>query len=329
MASPSLDTELRQTALPDQEQKSGQQIQVWPRRSPLSPGLMAIVLALAVFVCEASVMLLLYYLPPVSPVLEAIFDSSALVLSLLPVYLLLYKPFWSEHQQFSKEVSSLSRKLMKSAEDERKRVSHDLHDQCGQTLTALQFRTEALRRCITKEECDLQGQVEEMSKLISQLTDELREVTYRLRPETLEKLGLVSAMENLTADFKAIQPEVQVVENYSLAERIHSGLSEAAELALFRICQECLHNISKYAEAKLVTITLEPQRKYVLLEVRDDGKGFIVRRCHGGRRKGRQGFGLLGIRERVADLGGRFDLATQLGNGTCVRVLIPIESEGA
>lgn len=324
MASPSLDTELHQS-LASQDRKYKPKVRSWPHRSPLSPGLMVIVMSLAIFGCETAVMYLFYGLPPQ----EAFLDSSILLLSLVPFYLFFYRPFWNEHQQFSQEVSSLSRKLMKSVEDERKRVSHDLHDQCGQTLTALQFRTEALRKSIAVENTAQQDQVREMSRLITQLSNELREVTCQLRPETLEKLGLVSAMENLTSDFRIIHPEVQIVEHYYLSDRANSGLNEAAELALYRICQECLHNIAKYAEANLVTIFLEQKAGQVLLRVTDDGVGFVVRRCHGGRRKGRQGFGLLGIRERVDELGGTFDLTTQLERGTTVKVVIPIASEGA
>ncbi len=247
----------------------------------------------------------------------------------VPFYFFFYRPFWNEHRQFSAEVRVLSRKLMESVEDERKRLSHDLHDQCGQTLTALQFRTGALQKGLQKENSGQQQQVQEMKSLISQLSDELRDVTYSLRPETLEKLGLVSAMQDLAADFRTIHPEVQLHEDYNYSTNVHPDLRETIELAIYRICQECLNNISKYADAKQVNLHLADHSGHIILYVTDDGKGFIVRRCHGGKRDGRQGIGLLGIRERVDELGGSFDLTTQPGCGTSVKVVIPIAEEEA
>ena len=329
MAIPSLDTEQHSPLpLPGQTKKHKIQVLGWPRRSPLSPKHMLAVMALAIFLCELGVMSLLYILPPIKPIMEAIVDSSVLLLSLLPIYFFLYRPFWNEHQQFSTEVCVLSRKLMKSVEEERKRISCELHDQFGQTLTALKFRTDALRKSLPQENTDQQDQVREMSHIITQLSNELREVTSLLRPETLDELGLVPAIQNLAADFRAVHPEVQIDEHYELDDRVNSGLNEAVELALYRVCQECLNNIGKYAGANLVTIFLEQQAGKILLVVTDDGVGFTVRRCHGGRREGRQGIGLLGMRERVDDLGGAFDLITQPGSGTIVKVVIPIASEG-
>ena len=327
MTTTSLDTEL-QLPLSDHAQKQTTQARSWPRHSPLSPAQMVAVMALAIFICECGVMFLLYKLPPLEPIMEAIVDSSALLLSLLPFYFFLYHPFWREHQQFSTEVSVLSRKLIKSVEDERKRLSHDLHDQFGQTLTALKFRTDALQKCIPQENTDQQNQVREMSHIITQLSNELREVTCLLRPETLDKLGLVPAMQNLAAGFRAILPEVKIDEHYELSDRTSTGLNETVELTLYRVCQECLHNIGKFAEAELVTISLKEQAEQILLVDTDDGVGFVVRRFHDGQREGRQGIGLLGIRERVDDLGGTFDLTTQPGSGTTVKVIIPIASEG-
>jgi signal transduction histidine kinase len=95
-------------------------------------------------------------------------------------------------------------------------------------------------------------------------------------------------------------------------------------MALYRICQECLNNIQKHADATRVRIQLERQANNVYLNIADNGKGFTIRRCHGGKRGGRQGIGLLGIRERVNDLAGKFTLTSSKGKGTQVEIFLPI-----
>ena len=148
-------------------------------------------------------LLLAVLLPNISGVVEGVLDATILLVLLSPLYLLFYRPFWQEHQNFSREVKHLSRKLMKTAEDERKRISHDLHDQCGQTLTALQFGFDALRRSLP-ESCDeSKTQIKELSGILSQLGNELREVTHRLRPDLLDQLGL----KERSRDYRGAKPD--------------------------------------------------------------------------------------------------------------------------
>lgn len=307
------------TAVAEERRDNKNRARPWKGPVPLSPKRMALLMGLAVFFCEAFAMLLIAQLPELSGVTEVLVDSSILLVLLTPLYLFYYRPFWSEHQTFSREVSFLSRKLLRTVEEERKRVSHELHDQCGQTLTALQFGLEALRKGMT-EECDeAKEQVRELTALVGQLSNEMREVTHSLRPALLEQIGLEAALRSLIAEFSRLHSEIEISESYCGEGGDRAKYDDEVELALYRICQECLNNISKHALADKVIVRLEEDDEWVVLNMGDHGCGFDPRQ--GGDQ--RKGFGLLGIRERVADLGGTFRLSTGVGKGTFITVELP------
>ena len=300
----------------------------WQRSSFFSPPRMVLLMATAIFVCEISDMILLYHLPPVSPMLEAIIDASILLLLLTPFYLIFYCPFWQEHQQFSQEVRYLSRKLMDSIEMERKRLSHDLHDQCGQTLAALQIELEVLRKGLDEKDVQQQEQARVINNLAASLINELREVIYQIRPVALDQMGLVLALRTLMADFSKIHPDIKVSEVCKVAEKKLNKLSEAEAVALYRICQEGLNNISKHAQATEASVQTGISDSKVFLEIKDNGIGFDVHQRGVDRGRGPQGIGLLGIRERVAELGGKFFLVAEPGKGSNLRIELPICAEG-
>jgi len=285
-------------------------------------------MALAVYFCEALDMLLIQQLPSMPATVEALLDATFLMFLLTPIYLFFYRPFWREHQDFSSAVSLLSRKLIRTAEDERKRVSHELHDQCGQTLTALQYSMEALGKSMPEDCTQTRAEIGNLSKLLMQLSNEIREITYSLRPALLEQIGLVSALQNLVFEFSKKQPQIEVSASYNLDKKILDRLDEDTVLVLYRVCQECLNNILKHAKASHVIIRLESRESHVVLNMGDKGVGFdpwVKMSISKGRN---QGIGLLGIRERVAELGGKFTLSAKVGVGTFITIELPIEPEG-
>ncbi len=321
---------------PDAEEKyfSGRRdqenrIRSWKRPQILSPTQMTILMAGAIFLCELFVMFLLTFLPTASGVTDAIIDSSILLILLTPLYLLFYRPFWEEHQNFSREVKHLSRKLLKSAEDERKRISHDLHDQCGQTLTALQFGFETLKKGLPESSTESEDQLKDLSGLLMQLSNEMREVTHRLRPDLLEQLGLVASLRSLVSEFSKNHPQIEIKESYLVDKQGYQRLDSELEVALYRICQECLHNISKYAQAPAIIVILEKRDSSIILNMGDHGVGFDPRPKKQAINNKRKGIGLLGIRERVADLGGTFYLSTEVQKGTFITVEFPLSSGNA
>jgi signal transduction histidine kinase len=286
---------------------------------------MALLMACAIFICEVGVMFVLSNLPPLSREYEAIIDSTILLTFLTPFYFLLYRPFWEEHKRFEGEIQHLSQQLLSSAEEERKRISHDLHDQCGQTLTAIQFGMDALRRSIPEHHLQQKEDIRDIVKLISQLGNEIREITYQLRPTMLDEMGLVSALRSLVSDISRQHPTLDINEEYSVG-KMEKKLPQSIEVALYRTCQESLNNIIKYAQASEVSIILERQEAKILLSVQDNGVGLDTRKLEP-TAKSRQGIGLLGMRERVTALQGEFEIISEPWKGTSIIVALPVSED--
>ena len=159
---------------------------------------------------------------------------------------------------------------------------------------------------------------------VSHLSDDLRNIIYELRPVMLEDCGLVSSIKNLIYEFSSEHPDIQVTEEMSIPEDFKMHNAENIAISIFRITQELLNNISKHANAKNVSVTLQQLGNQIVLQVEDDGKGFVVRRIHGGKREGRLGIGLLGVNERTREMKGSFSLQTEPGKGTLTKVELPI-----
>lgn len=289
----------------------------------LTPFQLVLVMAMAIFVTETGVMFLLDYLPPLSHGWEAVIDSSTLLLLLCPVYFLVYLPFWRERRRYEREIRHLSRRLLSTVEDERRRIAHELHDECGQTLTALQFGMQTLRKTLPGIPFEHLGQMDNLVKLIAKLGNELREVTSKLRPAALDEVGLFAALRSLTDDFARSYPDLKVDLRLFRETDLKKPLSPEREVAIFRICQEALTNVIRHSAAKRVRVSLAKKEEAGLrVEVADDGCGFDLN--HYWRKEAdRQGIGLLGMRERAAASGGTFEIFSEVNRGTCVIVEYP------
>ena len=295
------------------------------RRKALTPFYMVLLMACIIFICEVGVMFVLSGLPPLSRGIEAIIDSSILIVFLSPFYLLLYKPFWEEHKRFEDEIQHLSQQLLNSAETERKRISHDLHDQCGQTLTAIQFGMDALGKSIPGNLLQQKEEIRDISRMISQLGNEIREITYQLRPTMLDEMGIIPALRSLVSEVSRQHPNLDITEEYSVGD-LRRKIPQSIEVALYRTCQESLNNVIKYAQASEVSILLEQQEDKLILNVQDNGVGLDTRKL-GFTANSRRGIGLLGMRERVAALKGEFEVVSEIEKGTSVIVALPISED--
>ena len=199
-------------------------------------------------------------------------------------------------------------------ERERKHIAREVHDELGQILTALRMN---LSMCV-KDHGNLAHSLtvdfKDMKKLVDQAILGVRNVAANLRPMALD-MGMVAAIEWLGGEFSkrtsvqctvAIQPE-------------YIELDEARAMVFFRIVQESLTNIARHAQATQVDIRLGYRGDALRLEVRDNGRGFLV-----SSKGSRKTFGLLGMRERTLALGGTLDISSTPGLGTVVVVLIPL-----
>lgn len=218
----------------------------------------------------------------------------------------------------------LLRQIVSAQEKERRRIARELHDETGQALTALGLGLAAAAESMASDPSRAAQQLAELRALSAQAIEELHELVADLRPSILDDLGLVPALRRQIEDFES-RTEVQVEFHVEGRRR---RMRPEIETVLFRIAQEALTNIAKHASAGAATVGLAYADGSVQLTVRDDGRGFDPEEVLGGDSERRRAWGLLGIQERVALVGGTCQISSQPGTGTTIHVDIPLSQEG-
>ena len=219
--------------------------------------------------------------------------------------------------------SHLLDKIMTAQEDERRRISRELHDEIGQSLTSLLV---GLRAAEDEARSDGMGaRVNDLRKITSTILQEVQRLAKGLRPSVLDDFGLEEAISRYGAEFSSTYGiEVDVAQNWQSKDR----LAPAVETALYRIVQEALTNVGKYAKATTVSILLQQNPAQIRLIVEDNGQGFdvqaIVQKAAAGAH-----LGLHGMRERTLLLNGSISIESSAGTGTTIYVNIPLKGEGA
>jgi PAS domain S-box-containing protein len=216
-------------------------------------------------------------------------------------------------RQHERDLRAMYSHQQSMIEVERKRVSREVHDELGQILTALRMETSLLQR-------ELQGndkaatRTYEMLQLIESMFKSVRSIAGNLRPSTLD-LGLVPAIEWLAQDFEkrwAIDCALDIGQR-------DIRIGEAYATNVFRIIQESLTNVARHARASSVSIALEQRDRRVHLEIHDNGCGFEADTSY------IRGFGMIGMRERVQELGGNLVVHTAPDLGTQILIDLPLE----
>lgn len=213
--------------------------------------------------------------------------------------------------------SELSRHLLHAQEQERARISRELHDEIGQALMVLRFQLDMLANDSGSEE--LRGKVHEAIDLLDRTIEGLRRTIARLSPRLLEEFGLIPAVRRqaqLLAQHTGITPHLDLPEHIE-------PMDHDVEVALYRSVQEAVLNLAKHSHATNFTVSLKLLRDAVSLRIEDDGLGFSPRAALG------RGFGLSGMRERAAALGGTVKISSQKNAGTQIEVLLPLNLQTA
>jgi PAS domain S-box-containing protein len=215
--------------------------------------------------------------------------------------------------------SHLLEKIMTAQEDERRRISRELHDEIGQSLTSLLVGLRAAEEELGKE--GIRGRVSDLRKITGNTLQEVQRLARGLRPSVLDDFGLEEAIARYAADFASMYGiQVDVAQDGGSSDR----LPPPVETALYRIVQEALTNVGKYAKAATVSILLQRKPEQVQLIVEDDGQGFdthtILQRPVAGAH-----LGLHGMRERAALLNGSISIESSAGTGTTIFVEIPLK----
>jgi two-component system, NarL family, sensor histidine kinase DevS len=204
------------------------------------------------------------------------------------------------------------RRVVEAQELERRRLARELHDETGQALTSILLGLKALEER-TGDEAS-RAATEELRSLVVSTLQDVRRLAVELRPTALDDFGLVAALERLTASF-AEQTGISVDFQTALADE---RLPEEVETALYRIVQESLTNVVKHARARRVSILLARKEGSVKAVVEDDGRGFDPAEQAG------DGFGLVGMSERLALLGGRLEVESDADAGTTIAAEVPV-----
>lgn len=228
-----------------------------------------------------------------------------------------------DHARFYEEVSvhrdrlrTLMVRILKVREEEAKRIAHVLHDEAGQLLAAVHIALDETARDLppaTRERLD------GVKGLLDQIEEQLRQLSHELRPTVLDDLGLLPALQVL-AQGVSTRSKIDITVEGPIEERLPTLI----ETALYRVVQEALTNATKYSQARSVRIVFQKEANAVRCSVKDDGIGFDVPLVLA--RRGEQGLGLIGMKERVHAVGGTLHFSSAPGEGTEVLITIPLET---
>jgi PAS domain S-box-containing protein len=224
----------------------------------------------------------------------------------------------AELSQANEARKELLRRLVSAQEAERRRIALELHDQMGQHLTALTLGLKTLSN-LCERSVPAQNHIEQLQDLTNELIQETHTLAWELRPTALDDLGLHTALVNYVEQWSA---RSAIPVDFHSTDFDDRRLHPSVETALYRIIQESLTNVLKHAQAHRVSLILEQRPDHVFSVVEDDGRGFNVGPVIGEPVK-EHGLGLLGMRERVALIGGTLNIESSPGVGTSVFVRIP------
>jgi signal transduction histidine kinase len=222
----------------------------------------------------------------------------------------------SRHLQ--EQLRHLSHQILFAQEEERKSISRELHDVITQNLVGINVHLAAFSREASNPK-GLQQKIVRTQRLVEKSVATIHRFAWELRPTVLDDLGLIPALHTFMKDFtkrtgvRAHLTAFAAIENLSITKRT----------VLYRVAHEALNNVASHAHASRVEVNIEKLRNCICMKIKDDGKSFSVERILHARKNKR--LGLLGMRERVEMVGGTFCVESAPGQGTTVRVEIPLE----
>jgi signal transduction histidine kinase len=223
-----------------------------------------------------------------------------------------------QSNRMQEQLRHLTRQLLLAQEEERKKISRELHDEIAQTLTGINVRLATLKTAATHNTKGLQSKISSAQRMVEKSVDIVHRFARELRPTVLDDLGLIPALHSF-------------VKSFSKQTRIHirltifagvEKLDNARRTMLYRVAQEALTNVARHAQASLVEVSIEKLADSICMKIKDDGKSFQVDRVLHTKKNKR--LGLLGMRERVEMVGGSLSVESTPGRGTTIRAKIPV-----
>ncbi len=224
-------------------------------------------------------------------------------------------------RRLQEQLRFLSRRVLSAQEEERKRISRELHDVIAQVLTSINVRLAVLKTDAGVNTRDLAKTIARTQRLVEKSVDIMHRFAYNLRPAVLDYLGLIPALHSFMKNFsKATGIRVSLTA-FAGAEK----LDDASRTALYRVAQEALTNVARHAQASLVEASIQRLSNSVRMQIKDNGKSFDVERTLHTVKSRRMG--LLGMRERVEMVGGKFTVESAPGHGTTIQAQIPFHRD--
>ena len=223
-----------------------------------------------------------------------------------------------EIKRVQQQLLELSSHIQDAKEQERVRIAREVHDEIGSLLTAIKMDLSWMMQRLPTDNKALTNKVKTIEELVNRAITSASNLAHSLRPGFLDCFGIIAAIEIEAQEFsKRSGISCAVVKSQESID-----LPEAYSITLFRVCQEALNNILKHAHAKHVQIEIVKGTDHLELIISDDGVGF----SEAARNKPRS-FGLRGVHERVAHLGGTVKIASTLGRGTQIAIFVPLKEE--
>ncbi len=222
-------------------------------------------------------------------------------------------------RESEQKLRLLTTQILNAQEDERKRISRELHDELGQSLTVLKLGLRGVNRYLS-EPPEIKEELENIALYLDETIEKVRRLSRALSPAILEDLGLVPALKYLMDEFS---PHYTINHHFAIEDLDHLFPKEA-QIIIFRIFQESLTNIAKHAQASKVHLAIRQADGEVLFEVEDDGQGFEVGTILS-RSTLNKGLGVAALYERAKMLGGSLQIQSRKGGGTRITCSVPVE----
>jgi signal transduction histidine kinase len=231
-----------------------------------------------------------------------------------------YSELLEQSRHMQGQLRLLSRQLLSAQEEERKMISRELHDEIAQTLTGINVQLATLKVEAMVNVKDLQKKITRTQRMVEKSVDIVHRFARELRPTVLDDLGLIPALHSYMKGFTK-RTGIHIHFTTFTTSRIKQ-LNNATRTVFYRVAQEALTNVARHAQASRVEVNIQKLPDCLCMKIKDNGKSFQAQRVMHSKRNTR--LGLIGMRERLEMVGGKFVVASSPGKGTTVRAQIPL-----
>jgi signal transduction histidine kinase len=234
-----------------------------------------------------------------------------------------YSQLLEQSDRLQEQLRRLSRQILSAQEDERKKISRELHDVIAQTLTGINVRLATLKKEAALNTKGLERNIARTQRMVEKSVNIVHQFARELRPAVLDDLGLIPALHSFMKHFTTRTGVRTRLTAFAGVEQ----LDAARRTILYRVAQEALNNVARHAQASQAEVKIQKSDGTICMKIKDDGKGFQAERLSHSKKNKR--LGLLGMRERVEMVNGRFTVESTPGNGTTIHARVPLGRDRA